>query len=165
VPDVWTFLSTTSHCAMYGKPWLVLTHVVGNMLVFLAYVWIPLSIWIVMQARGMKFTALAWLFAAFILLCGLGHLWHLGTVFSGSQAWYWWRSSWDIVTGIVSITTAVYCWKLIPVLMRIPTPEEHEANKETIELYRDAERWRQLGRPASKWSMSNWSGEVDEQGG
>jgi hypothetical protein len=119
---------------MYGKPWLTVGFIVGNAMVWGAYMAIPLAIGVVMQRREMKphKYRLAWLFAAFILLCGMGHFWHLATIFSNDVFWYWWRSGWDILTGLVSAVTAVYCWKLIPALTSIPTPDEYRRLVEHI---------------------------------
>jgi two-component system sensor histidine kinase/response regulator len=129
---MWEALSTAPHCAMYGHPWMVVQYIIGNALVWGAYMAIPLAIMVVMVHRHMKFTKLAGLFAAFIMLCGMGHFWHLITVFDNSVAWYWWRGAWDVMTGLVSVVTATYCWKIIPALEAMPTLEEHRRLIENI---------------------------------
>ena len=55
--------------------WLVWEHVIGNALVWLTYMAIPVVIWRLGITRALfrPFFSLAMAFAGFILLCGLGH--------------------------------------------------------------------------------------------
>jgi two-component system sensor histidine kinase/response regulator len=147
------FLSTVPHCALYGQPVVAGFHFFGNLMIFLAYMAIPIAIEIVRRLRGIKFNALAALFALFIFLCGFGHLLNIGAMLSANLGWYWAVGLNDVLTGLVSLGTAIYAFKLIPTLMKIPTPEQHELMQETLEVYRDAERWRQTGKPPTLKSV------------
>jgi len=66
------------------------------------------------------------LFAAFILLCGLTHLLSLATLWIPVYAA---EGALKLVTGIVSATTAVVLFRLVPRLVAIPSPHQlEEAN-------------------------------------
>jgi hypothetical protein len=111
------------HCQLYGQPWLIASHVVGGLGTFAAYVMIPLAILRIITERGMEFDYLAGLFAAFILMCGFGHL--LDVI----SLWYpmpWITGVQSVLTAIVSAFTAWYCFRLIPVVVKFPTPEQWE---------------------------------------
>ena len=57
------------------KPGLVGLHVVSNAIISLSYFSIPLTlIYIVRKRRDVPFGKLFFLFASFIIFCGIGHL-------------------------------------------------------------------------------------------
>ena len=141
------FLSTVPHCALYGRPMLAALHLIGNGMIFFAYMALPVAIEIVRRLKGIKFNALAALFAMFIFSCGMGHLMNIGAMLSANEEWYWAAGLNDVLTGLVSISTAIYAFKLIPIVMGIPTPEQHAFDLELIETYRDLEHYRQFGKP------------------
>jgi GGDEF domain-containing protein len=93
------------------NPWLTALHVIGDMLVALAYFSIP---WIIYRNRHYivePMRPLVLLFAAFILSCGVGHsirswnIWHTN---------YWLEGIWSWITGLISCYTAVRLTYLIP---------------------------------------------------
>jgi two-component system sensor histidine kinase/response regulator len=126
---VWETLSTVPHCGIYGKPWLALLHLGGNIGVFVAYMLIPAAIAYVWRKRRFGFHRKAQLFAAFIFFCGLGHALAITAWFYG---WYWAEGVNMVVTAGVSLYTAGYVFYSIPKLLTIPTPEEHERLVEHI---------------------------------
>ena len=61
------------HCGNWSAA-LGWTHIAADLAIFGAYAAIPLSIAHFLRRRkDVRFTPLYWLFAAFILSCGLGH--------------------------------------------------------------------------------------------
>jgi hypothetical protein len=160
------FLSTVPHCALYGQPVIAALHLLGNLMIFFAYMAIPIAIEIVRRLRGIKFNALAALFAMFIFLCGLSHLLNIGAMLSTKLGWYWAVGLNDVLTGLVSIGTAIYAFKLIPIMMEIPTPEQHALAQETIAVYKDAQemarrdmqRWREAGKPSIRSNIKSITG-------
>jgi hypothetical protein len=144
------FLSTIPMCSYFGKPWLVGMSLLGNLLVFFAYMAIPIAIEIVRRLRGLPFNGLAAMFALFIMLCGVGHLVHMAALVTNHNAWHWVVTVVDLLTGLVSVITAIWAFKAIPMMMEIPTPEQHEMNQERLEIYKELERWRQTGKPYSE---------------
>lgn len=112
---MWLFDTTgfvpRAHCGVGWDGWLVAVSVTGNLLIFLAYVGIP----VVLLRGRRKFGHLTdvtgltpmWVplaFAAFILCCGVGHLWYAATFLYPCHRAF---ALWDLVTGLVSWTTLV----------------------------------------------------------
>jgi hypothetical protein len=148
------FLSTVPHCALYGKPIQVTLHLFGDLLTGTAYMAIPVVIEIVRRQKGLPFNRLALCFALFIALCGTGHFINVVTMLTGTAWSYWWRGINDALTGIVSWATAIYSIRLIPMLLRLPTLAEWETERKVLDDYRDAERWRLLGKPGD--TVGGW---------
>jgi hypothetical protein len=142
------FLSTIPHCSFFGKPWLTGLHLLGSLMVFGAYMALPIAIEIVRRLKGLPFNGLAAMFALFIMLCGFGHLINTAAMITNANEWHWIETVNGLLTGIVSIATAIYAFKLIPTMMKVPTPEQYEFQQEVLQTYRDAEKWRQHGKPA-----------------
>ncbi len=109
------------YCLLW-KPWLVLIHAGSDILIFGSYFAIPVAIWIFVRKRPtLPLQNLAWLFAAFILLCGLTHLINLITL--------WWpiyetQGVVKLATALVSVATAVSIFPLIPKALAIPSPAD-----------------------------------------
>ncbi|XBQ15092.1 MAG: sensor histidine kinase [Oceanicaulis sp.] len=123
------------------QPWLVLLWAGSDALIFLSYTAIPIALLLVLrQRKDVPHSGLVALFASFILLCGLTHLMGIVTL--------WWPiypfvGALKLATGLVSLATAVVLFRLIPTLVRLPSPaamefanrqlrEEIAAHKETL---------------------------------
>jgi len=90
-----------------GHGWL---HVISDTLIFGAYTAIPLTLVLFARKkhREILFTKLVWLFAIFILACGIGHLIE-ATIF-----WHpWYRFS-----GVVKAITAIASWATLFAVIR-----------------------------------------------
>ena len=114
-----------------GRPELIWTHVVSDALIGLAYFSIPIALaTFLTKRRDMVFSALIWLFAAFIMFCGLTHfmaIWTLWHPDYGAEALL------KAVTAIVSVLTAVALWPLIPRALAVPSPAQlQRANDELV---------------------------------
>jgi hypothetical protein len=142
-----SWLETLPHCALYGKPVLAALHVFGDLGTGLAYMAIPIAIEHVRARRRIPFSFLAVLFAAFIFLCGAGHFLNAASMLTGTPAVYWLEGANKFLTAIVSLLTAYYAILIIPKLVAIPSAEQWDKALETIQNYRNAEAWRQLGKP------------------
>jgi hypothetical protein len=141
------WLSSLPHCLLYGRPFLSALHLAGDMATFAAYMLIPFAIEKVRRMRELPFNFLAVLFAAFICLCGFGHLFTVVSTVSGALPAYWVEGINKALTGAVSLATAAYMIKLIPELIKIPTPNQWQELNKLLEDYRDREHWRLFGRP------------------
>ncbi len=135
------------YCLLWD-PWLVTLHAGSDLLTFGAYAAIPLAIWMFVSKRpNIEMKGLARLFAAFILWCGLTHLFNVITL------WYPVYELQGLVkatTAVISVTTAVLIFPLIPKALAIPSPNELQianlhlereivAHKQTlVELHRPA---------------------------
>lgn len=100
------------HCGMWdeGHGWL---HILSDVLIFGAYTLIPVSLLIFAwkKHREILYAKLVWLFAAFIMACGIGHL------IEASIFWHpWYRFS-----GVVKAITAMVSWAtLVMIILKLP---------------------------------------------
>lgn len=112
------------YCLLW-LPWLVGIHAVSDVLIFVAYSAIPVAIWIFLRRRrDLELWHLAVLFSAFILLCGLTHLIQAITLWLPVYEFQGWVK---VVTAVVSVTTAVLIFPLIPKALAIPSPNQLQA--------------------------------------
>ncbi len=136
------------YCLLWN-PWLIAIHVVADLLIVFAYFAIPVALVLFLRRRPeLRYRGLVALFAAFIVLCGMTHLLSLATLWIPV---YTAEGILKLFTGIVSATTAVVLFRLIPQLVAIPSPhdlasanarlqDEIAAHKETLADLRDAQR-------------------------
>lgn len=109
------------YCLLW-KPWLVALHAVADAVIFVSYFVIPLAILRFLRARpDIRFGSIGWLFAAFILLCGLTHLVGLVTLW---YPVYELQGVVKIMTALVSATTAAVIFPLVPKLVALPSPAQ-----------------------------------------
>src|SRR5262245_40854608 len=91
-PDRW-------HCGSWNLPTGVL-HIASDLTIFAAYAAIPVTLaYFMLRRRDVPFPRILWLFAAFILLCGTGHLFDAVMFYYPA---YRFLGVWKLVTGIVS---------------------------------------------------------------
>lgn len=114
-----------------GRQDLILLHVVSDAIIALAYFMIPVTLLVFMRRRRVRisFNWAIGLFAAFIVLCGLGHVVDIVTV------WYpvYYAQGWlRAATALVSILTALAIIPLVPRLLAMRSPEELEAANDKL---------------------------------
>ena len=113
------------------KPGLVGLHLVSDALIALAYFSIPFTlIYIVRQRRDIPFNGLFFLFAAFIICCGSGHLFSIWTLWHPN---YWISGYIDALTALVSVATAIAMIKLIPQIMTVPSIQQMTGLNEQLQ--------------------------------
>jgi len=120
------------HCYLW-QPHLLWSNVIADALITAAYFSIPIAIMIVAKKRpefGQHW--LAWLFSAFILLCGLTHLIGIFAVWHGI---YGIQAISKIATAIVSMITAIYLFRLLPEALSLATPQEVKGFKTKLTAY------------------------------
>jgi C4-dicarboxylate-specific signal transduction histidine kinase len=111
------------------RPELIWTHVASDAIIGLAYFSIPVVlVMIVLKRPDIGFGWVFWCFSAFILACGTTHFFSI---------WTLWRPDYGAealikaATAAASIATAVALWPLLPVALRIPSPQQlREANRD-----------------------------------
>lgn len=102
------------------QPWLVLLWAGSDLLIFLSYTAIPIALLMVLRARSeVPQAGLVALFASFILLCGITHLFMIVTLWVPIYPFVGWIK---LATGIVSAATAIMLFRLVPDLIRFPSP-------------------------------------------
>nr|WP_317267194.1 ATP-binding protein [Arthrospira sp. SH-MAG29] len=116
------------HCYLWQTP-LVALHVVSDALIAIAYFSIPaMLIYFVHKRRDIAFSGVFMLFGAFIILCGVGHLIDIWTLW---YPHYWISGVEQALTGLVSCYTALRLVELLPQFLSLRTPEQLEqVNKE-----------------------------------
>ena len=111
------------HCFLW-KPPLVWLHVVSDSVIALAYYSIPITLFhFVQRRRDLPFNWVFILFAAFITACGTSHLMSVWTLWHPT---YWLSGGIKAVTAIVSLSTAIALFPLIPKALAIPSWTELE---------------------------------------
>lgn len=114
------------------KPGLVGLHVVSNAIISLSYFSIPLTlIYIVRKRRDVPFGKLFFLFASFIIFCGIGHLLDIWTLWHAN---YWLSGYVRAITAMVSLATAIVLIYLIPQILQVPSPQQIQQVNEQLEL-------------------------------
>lgn len=110
-------------------------HIVADSMIFLAYFAIPAAlIFFIMKREDIPFTPVFWLFAAFILACGTGHL---------IEATLFWHP-WYRLSGFVKVVIAVVSWAtviaLIPIIPKALTlPGLATVNRQLLDEIRQRE--------------------------
>jgi two-component sensor histidine kinase len=134
---------------LFWQPWLVALFAGSDLLIFLSYSAIPLALLIFLRRRpDIRYRFLVALFASFIMLCGLTHLVSITTLWVPV---YPLHGLVKLVTGLVSMTTAVVLFLLIPALVKIPSPRQLEeahdelrteiaAHEQTLARLRETQR-------------------------
>ncbi|MFC4161317.1 GGDEF domain-containing protein [Chitinimonas lacunae] len=133
---------------------LVAMHVVANAGIGIAYYAIPLVLFTLVRRRpDLQFHRTALLFVTFIFACGTTHFLDVISI------WYpiYWIDGWmRVLTAAVSIVTAIVLWRILPIALAIPRPDElREANRRLSdevatrrekenELLASEERYREL---------------------
>jgi len=114
------------YCLLWD-PRLVWTMAISDALIALSYFSIPIALVVfVRRRRDLVFGGIFWLFALFILACGLTHVVALWNLWNGAYAM---EAGVKVVTAAVSVLTAVILWPLLPRALALPSPAHlQEAN-------------------------------------
>ncbi|MFO1147378.1 MAG: ATP-binding protein [Alsobacter sp.] len=117
-------LSPHGLCLLW-RPELIWLHVVSDSIITIAYYSIPLVlIFFVRRRADLGFGWVFWCFALFITACGTTHL---------MAIWTLWRPDYaaegliKAATAAASIATAGALWPLLPVALKIPSPNQLKA--------------------------------------
>ena len=118
------------HCYLWQTP-LVGLHVVSDLLIALAYFSIPgILVYFVFKRPDVPFTNFFVLFGAFIILCGVGHLLEIWTLWHPA---YWLSGVEQGATALVSCYTAASMVTLLPQFLSLKTPEELAAINQELQ--------------------------------
>lgn len=119
----------------FWLPEILVLHVFSDVLIALSYFSIPVALWYFAKKRpDMPFKKLFFLFATFITLCGLTH------VFGIVVLWFPYYGVEGLVmlaTGIVSAFTAILVWKILPKALTLPSPTELEGINAQLKMSKD----------------------------
>jgi PAS domain S-box-containing protein len=111
-------------------PSLVWLHGISDLLIFLAYMTIPITlVYIVRRRKDLPFNWMFVCFGVFIVACGLTHLLEVWNLW---HAMYWLAGLAKAVTAAASIGTAILLIQLVPQALRIPSIESLRTANETL---------------------------------
>lgn len=117
------------YCLMW-HPGLVWTHVISDALIAAAYFSIPIALVTFVRRRGdVEFGRMFWLFALFILSCGLTHVMGIWNLWNGDYAA---EATIKAITAAASVPTAVLLWPLLPKMLAIPSPSMLQRKNEEL---------------------------------
>lgn len=111
------------------KPDLIWLHVASDAVIAVSYFLIPAAlVWFTRhRGRPLSFSWMLYLFAAFIVLCGISHVIEIITIW---QPVYYLQGYEKAATAAVSLMTALSIIPLVPKLLALRSPEElAEANQ------------------------------------
>ncbi|MEA5597584.1 PAS domain S-box protein [Rivularia sp. UHCC 0363] len=112
------------------KPGLVGLHFVSDAVIALSYFSIPITLIYILRKRAdIPFNGIFWLFAAFIVFCGTGHLIDIWTLWHPD---YWVSGYIRALTAVVSLTTAIALTYLIPQILALPTPKNLQQKEQFL---------------------------------
>ena len=124
---MWAFLERLLDSSMFSphgicllwEPELIWLHVVSDAVIAASYFSIPFALAIVVsKRRDFQFGWIGRSFAAFIMACGLTHIFSIYTLWVPV---YGIEGIVKAITAIASIVTAVILWPLIPKIIAIPS--------------------------------------------
>ncbi len=117
------------HCYLWQTNLLWL-HVVSDLMTALAYYSIPLMLlYFVRQRQEVPFKGIFVLFSAFIITCSTTHLLEIWTLWHPA---YWLLGFVKLLTGLVSIYTAIELFPVIPQALALPNPAQLEATNRAL---------------------------------
>src|SRR5258708_4410716 len=105
-------------------PWLGWLHIVSDLLIWLAYLTIPLVlVYLVRRRRDAPFPALFWLFGAFIITCGTTHLLDAIIFY---EPLYRLAAFVKLITAIASWATVIALLPAVPKALAMRSPQNLE---------------------------------------
>jgi signal transduction histidine kinase len=124
------------YCLLW-QPELIWTHVVSDALIGLSYFSIPIALaYFLTKRRDVQFGWVVWMFAIFIMACGITHFFAIWTL------WYPDYGPEALVkagTAAASVFTAIALWPLLPKAIALPSPAQLQRVNEDL-LLRVSER-------------------------
>ena len=145
VTSIWNFLSTEGFqphgiCLLWRRD-VFWAHLGSDLVIALSYFSIPLAlVCMALRRRDLVYGWVLYLFSAFIVACGLTHLFGIWTMFVPD---YGVQAIVKAATAGVSVTAAIAVWPLVPKIMMIPKMPILEARNarlgEEIVIRRSAE--------------------------
>jgi signal transduction histidine kinase len=126
------------YCLLW-HPGLIWTHVISDALIAAAYFSIPIALVTFVRRRpDVEFGGMFWLFALFILSCGMTHVMGMWNLWNGDYAL---EAGIKAITAAASVPTAILLWPLLPKMLAIPSPSLlQRKNDELAEALADRDR-------------------------
>ena len=121
---------------------ILLLHVISDGVIAAAYFSIPIALlYFVRRRTDLEYKWLIPLFAAFIVLCGITHMFGIWVVWNPD---YWIDGIAKASTAVVSAATAIVLWPLIPKLLALPSPADLRQTNASLQSEVEKHRQTQL---------------------
>ena len=134
--EMWkTFFSSGSfiphgHCYLWQTQ-LVWLHVASDSIIALAYFSIPITlVYFISKRQDLPFDWIFALFGAFIVACGITHIFELWTLWHPT---YWLSGTMKAITALISFATAILLIDLMPQALALPSPAQLESANRLLE--------------------------------
>jgi two-component system NtrC family sensor kinase len=134
--EMWkTFFSSGSfiphgHCYLWQTQ-LVWLHVASDSIIALAYFSIPITlVYFISKRPDLPFDWIFALFGAFIVACGITHIFELWTLWHPT---YWLSGTMKAITALISFATAILLVDLMPQALALPSPAQLESANRLLE--------------------------------
>ena len=140
---IWDFLSKEGFqphgtCLLW-RPDVFWAHMVSDSIIAVAYFSIPIALFTFAQKRkDLTFGWVLYLFAIFIVACGMSHVFHVWTMWVPD---YGIEAIIKLFTAVVSLITAIALWPLIPKLLLLPSTAQLEVSNAALETEVDQRKW------------------------
>ena len=112
-------------------PGLMMVMALANASIAVSYFSIPVFLVVfTVKRKDMPFSWVIVLFGAFIMACATTHVAHIAAL------WWrvdWWQAVFDSICAIISASTAVLLWPVLPRLLAIPSPTALRAVNRELE--------------------------------
>ncbi len=119
------------HC-FFWKPEILWPSVGSDLIIAVSYYSIPAAlVYFVRKRKDLAFNWMFLMFGAFILACGTTHAMGIWTVWNGT---YRVDALIKAVTALLSVTTAIMLWRLIPGALALPSPAALRDANERLRL-------------------------------
>lgn len=136
------------------RPDVLWLHVGSDALIALSYFSIPVAMAVFARRRpDLVYRPVVWLFAAFIVLCGLTHAFSIWTVWTPD---YVEQGLLKAATAVASVTTAIALWPLLPRALALPSSEDLKAKNQALE--REIAR-----RTAAEAELTTFAGQLERR--
>lgn len=110
---------------------LLVLHVGADVLIAASYFSIPAAMLVLLKKRPDVPKGIFRLFVAFIMLCGITHLASILVIWYPA---YYLEGLFKLATALVSVTTAIVLWPLIPKAIAMPSIQEMDKRNREIEI-------------------------------
>jgi diguanylate cyclase (GGDEF)-like protein/PAS domain S-box-containing protein len=123
-------LAPHGYCLAW-RPDLMLMHVIADTLTALSYASIPVMLLIFVRRRtDLQFSWIFLLFGVFIVACGATHFMSMWTLWNPD---YLAAGLVKAFTALVSVTTAIVMWPLLPKAIALPGPQQWRAINQRLQ--------------------------------
>ncbi len=118
------------HCYLWHTP-LVWLHLTSDSIIALAYFSIPITlVYFISKREDLPFNWIFALFGAFIVACGITHIFELWTLWHPT---YWLSGTMKAITAFISFATAILLVDLMPQALALPSPAQLESANRLLE--------------------------------